>query len=332
MPSCPTDAARTAADVARPDVVRPDVVRPDVVRPDLAHLRRAIAAIERDEAPPDLAAGGLDARSGPGADTASAHLPLGVPQVDAALGGGLLWGGLHEASAAAEHAGVLSAFALGLAARAVMGRRRPLLLVQQDLAPWEAGGLYGPGLAAFGLSPGAVLLVRVRRPQDVMFVMEEGLKCPGLAAVLGEVLAPVLEALTATRRLSLAARGRPVLGLLVRHTAAAEPCAAASRWVLSPLPSPAPDGLGGLGPPRGRVQLVRNRFGPPGAWPLAFAGGTFRLAPEEGLRLPAGGEGLRHDGGDDDRDDAAGSKRGAALSQPQPAAPAHRPARAADVA
>lgn len=314
MPSYPTDAARTAADVARSDVTRPDVTRPDV-----AHLRRAIAAIERDEAPPDLAAGGLNARAGPGA--VSARLPLGVGEVDAALGGGLLWGGLHEASAAAEHAGVLSAFALGLAARAVARRRRPLLLVQQDLAPWEAGGLYGPGLAAFGLAPGAVLLVRVRRPQDVMFVMEEGLKCPGLAAVLGEVLAPVPEALTATRRLSLAARGRGVLALLVRHTAATEPCAAASRWVLSPLPSPAPDGFGGLGPPRGRAHLVRNRFGPPGAWPLAFAGGAFRLAPET--------EGSRHDGRDDD---VSGGGRGAPLSQPQPAAPAHRPARTADVA
>ncbi|QRG06481.1 hypothetical protein EZH22_26650 [Xanthobacter dioxanivorans] len=295
MPSCSTEASRSAADVAR--------------------LRRTIAAIERGEASPDPS-GTFPASEG----GAPARLLLGVPQVDGVLGGGLLWGGLHEASAAAEHAGVLGAFALGLAARAVAQRRRPLLVVQQDLVPWEAGTFYAPGLAAFGLSPGALIVVRVRRPQDVLFVMEEGLKCAGLAAVLGEVCAPLPEALTATRRLSLAARGRGVLGLLVRYAAAPEPCAAASRWVVSPLPSPARDGFGGLGLPRANARLVRNRFGPPGAWPLAFAGGHFRLAPDE--------REARHD----PRDTGSPSLGRPALSRPQPAEPFDGPPRTADVA
>lgn len=301
MPSCPTDASRSAADAAR-------------LRQDLHQdLRRAISAIERGEAPPE-ASGDFPVAGG----ASPARLPLGVAPVDQALGGGLLMGGLHEVSAAAADAGVLGAFVLGLAARAVAARRRPLLLVQQDLVPWEAGAFYAPGLAAFGLCPGAVLVVRVRRPQDVLFVMEEGLKCDGLAAVLGEVASPLPDALTATRRLSLAARGRGVLGLLARHTAAAEPCAAVSRWRLSPLPSPAPDGFGGLGLPRARVRLVRNRFGPPGAWPLAFAGGGFRLAPD--------GE-MRHD-----RRDTGSSTGWPPLPQPQPPAPPDGPRRAADVA
>lgn len=296
MPSRSTDASRSAADVAR-------------LRQG---LRAAISAIERGEAPPG-AAGDFSLGEAP------ARLPLGVAPVDAALGGGLLLGGLHEVSAPASDAGVLGAFALGLAACAVMACRRPLLLVQQDLVPWEAGTFYAPGLAAFGLSPGALLLVRVRRPQDVLYVMEEGLKCAGLAAVLGEVASPLPDALTATRRLSLAARGQGILGLIARHTMACEPCAAVSRWVVSPLPSPAPDGLGGLGVPRARVRLVRNRFGPPGNWPLVFAGGQFHLAPD--------GE-AHHE-----RGDATSSGRsGPALPQPQPAAPGHGSPRTAGVA
>lgn len=300
MPSCPTDSSRSAADVAR--------------------LRRLVAAIERGEAPSGSGAD-FSARE-LAQDPAPARLPLGVGEVDGALGGGLLWGGLHEVSAAAEHAGVLSAFALALAARAVALRRRPLLLVQQELAGWEAGRLHAPGLAAFGLPPGALLVVRVRRPQDVLFVMEEGLRCSGLAAVMGEVCAPLPEALTATRRLSLAARGGGVIGLMARHGTAPEPCAAVSRWVVSPLPSPAPDGFGGLGPPRAAVRLVRNRFGPPGAWPLAFAAGGFRLAPD--------GEGAHHERGDDLRPGPAAGAGQPALSRAQPAAPAHRSPRTAD--
>lgn len=246
------------------------------------------------------------------------RLPLGVAEVDAALGGGLQRGALHEASGAPGEEGALSAFALGLAARAAVAGRRPVLVVQQELAQWEAGGLYGPGLAALGLPPQAVLLVRVRKPQDVLFVMEEGLRCAGLSAVLGELLSPVPEVLTATRRLSLAAREGDRLGLILRHKADPAPCAALTRWRLSPLPSPAPDGFGGLGGPCLRARLVRNRFGPTGAWALAWRAGGFH---------PAGEGGHERDGSERDGYGRDGHGRAqAALSQPVPAAPAHRSA------
>ncbi|WP_454917770.1 ImuA family protein [Xanthobacter sediminis] len=241
------------------------------------------------------------------------RLSLGAGDVDAALGGGLLCGALHEAAGAPGEEGALSAFALGLAARAAARLGRPVLLVRQEMAEWEAGRLYGPGLAALGLPPEALLLVRVRKPQDVLFVMEEGLKCAGLSAVLGEFSSPVPEVLTATRRLALAARGSDRLGLMLRHKADPSPCAALTRWRISARPSPALDGLGGLGAPCFTARLTRNRSGPTGAWPLVFQGGLFRPAP--------GGEDGHERGG-----------AGAALSQPRSAAPSHGPRRAADVA
>lgn len=292
MSSCPTEASRSAADVAR--------------------LRRVIATLERGGRGP---AGPGDF---PGSQADPERLPLGVPEVDAALGGGLVAGALHEASA--PPCGVLAGFALALAARAVAVRRRPLLLVQQDLLLRETGVPSAPGLAAFGLPAGALLLVRVRRPQDVLFVMEEGLRCPGLAAVVGEVCSPLPDALTATRRLSLAAREQGMPGVLARHAARAEPCAAASRWVVSPLPSPAPDGLGGLGLPRVRARLVRNRCGPPGAWSLAFAADGFRLA-REGREHDAASPGSR-----------PSLRPVPALSRPQPAAAGDGSHREEDVA
>ncbi len=256
-------------------------------------------------------AGGADAWGRPAAEPS--RLPLGVREVDAALGGGLSCGALHELAGMPGEEGPLVAFAVGLAARAAAGLRRPVLLACQEVAEWEAGRLYGPGLAALGLPPEALLLVRVRKPQDVLFVMEEGLKCAGLSAVLGEFLSPVPEVLTATRRLALAAQGSPRLGLMLRHKADPSPCAALTRWRISTLPSPAADGFGGLGAPCFLARLTRNRFGPTGEWRLMFDTGVFQPAPGE----------------------RSGHERGrvaAALSEPRLASPAHGSRGTEDVA
>lgn len=279
-----------------------------------------IGADGAQEGPPSEAPGGSAAVSDASGVSSwrplpsePSRLPLGARDVDAALGGGLLSGALHEVAGMPGEEGALSAFALGLAVRAAARRRRPVLLACQEMAEWEAGRLHGPGLAAFGLPPEALLLVRVRKPQDVLFVMEEGLKCDGLSVVLGEFLSPVPEVLTATRRLALAAQGSDRFGLMLRHKADPSPCAALTRWRISALPSPAVDGFGGLGAPAFLVRLTRNRFGPTGAWRLMFRAGGF---------LPvSGGESDHERGG-----------AGAALSQPRFAAPAHGPRRAEGVA
>jgi len=261
----------------------------------LARLRRMIAAMERGAPPPaDPAALWAEAalacapaphlRPPDGAGfcepPAAGLLPLGVAGIDAVLGGGLRCGAIHDARAGTGSAGALSAFALGLAARAQAVRRRPVLFVQQELAAWETGGLYGPGLGYLGLPPEALVLARLSRPQDVLFAMEEGLRCAALSVVLGEFAAPFPDALTATRRLALAARESGGLGFIFIHSAAPTPSVAATRWHVSPLPSPAPDGFGGLGPPRIAVRLVRNRAGRLGIWPLILQAGVFRLAAE----------------------------------------------------
>ncbi|MFG1399627.1 ImuA family protein [Roseixanthobacter pseudopolyaromaticivorans] len=206
-------------------------------------------------------------------------LPLGLPPLDAALGGGLTLGALHEAAAHGPGAeAALTAFALALAARAAFQLSRPVLMVQHELAEREAGSLYAPGLAELGLCGGALVLVRVRKPQDVLFVMEEGLKCGGLSAVLGEVGAPFPEALTATRRLSLAARAHPVFGLLLRQRPDPAACAALSRWVIAPAVSAPRDSYGGLGLPTLEAALMRNRLGPLGRWTLSLDGPAFLSA------------------------------------------------------
>ena len=214
---------------------------------------------------------------------APAPLALGLPPVDAALGGGLALGALHEIAGGGEDAAA-DGFAAALLGRLVAARSRPVL--------WCPAGddLYAPGLCALGLDPGRVILARVGRPADRLWAMEEGLRSPALAGVLGEL--PAL-GLTDGRRLQLAAEAGGTLGLVLqrgrRRAAEDRPSAASSRWRIAAVPSPAgpmeprwgEDGPAPLvGRPCWRIELTRCRGGRPGDWLVEWDDETdrFRLA------------------------------------------------------
>ncbi|HZT51540.1 MAG TPA: hypothetical protein VFA22_06395, partial [Stellaceae bacterium] len=122
-------------------------------------------------------------------------LPFGVPAIDAVLpGGGLARAALHEIrglGAAEEEGAEQAAFLAGILARLEPGRPVLWCLARADL--------HAPGLARMGLAPERLILARAGE-REVLWAMEEGLKCRALAAVVGEVGA--LPA-TASRRLQL---------------------------------------------------------------------------------------------------------------------------------
>lgn len=214
----------------------------------LSQLRRAIGQAETfSEDPPSRA--------------------LGVEAIDAALGGGLQGATLHEVSAAAPvHLGAAAGFALALAARA-RDPHKQTLWISTDFGNLETGALYGPGLDQFGLATERLLVVHVARPVDALFAMEEALKCRALATIIAEF--PDTPDLTATRRLSLAARDGGGIGLLLRHKASSVPSVARTRWQIAAAPS-VPDDFGGLGPTAFTLALTRNRRGPCGNWTLTW--------------------------------------------------------------
>lgn len=116
--------------------------------------------------------------------------------------GGLQRGCLHEfAGEGAE------AFAAILS-----GRLKGPVLWCADML--DASALYPPGLAAFGLDHRRLILVRCRKPREILAAMEDGLRCRALAAVIGEVSSGV--DLTASRRLQLAAENSGVTGFLLK--------------------------------------------------------------------------------------------------------------------
>ncbi len=111
-------------------------------------------------------------------------LPLGIAAIDAALGGGLARGALHEIAAASEaHLAAAAGFALGLAARS----QTHTCWIAEDMALAESGAPYGPGLDAFGLAPERLLTVSAARRGDLLWAMEEALRCRAVGAVIGEL-------------------------------------------------------------------------------------------------------------------------------------------------
>jgi protein ImuA len=202
--------------------------------------------------------------------TEEVSLPIGVSAIDHALGGGLARGSLHEiAPAAPIHFASAYGFALSLAARATKASRTTLL-IQPDFAAAEGGELYGAGLDLFGLSCARLLILRVCRARDALFAMEEALKCHAVAAVIAEMIedAPAAD-LTATRRLSLAARESGGFPLLLRHRVSDIPSAAATRWTIAATSGPR-DAFGGIGRTAFLLSLTKNRRGQCGRWTLTW--------------------------------------------------------------
>ncbi len=192
-------------------------------------------------------------------------LPLGLPVVDTALHGGLALGALHElVPGKPAHLGAAFGFAVAVAAQAV--RRSPTsarhaLFIQTDFAVLEAGKPYGVGLDLYGLPMDRLLFLRASRPIDALWAFEEALKSPALAAVIAELPEQGAAAdLTATRRLSLAARAGGGLGLLLRHRETSWATTATTRWEIATAPSE-PDRFGGFGRTAFDLSLNKNRRG-----------------------------------------------------------------------
>jgi protein ImuA len=196
-----------------------------------------------------------------------APLPFAIPDIDLALGGGLARGALHELSAPREpEIAAVTGFALGLAGL-LPGRAN--LWIAEDMALMESGCAHGPGLDALGLAPERLLTVAAAKPRDVLWAMEEALRCRAVGVVIAELRGGRGDVdLVATRRLSLAAAASGTLGLLLRTAPDAAASAAATRWIVGASASAS---LHGPGPPRFAVQLVRNRRGPLGSWTLEYS-------------------------------------------------------------
>jgi protein ImuA len=143
-----------------------------------------------------------------------------------------------------------------------------ILWVQDQMSQTEAGRPYLPGLTARR----KVLHLTLPRGADVLWAMEEGLRCESLAAVIGEVWgAPSVLDFTATRRLATRAEKGNLPCWLIRRGAVPDLSAARNRWRIASLPSRAhPHDPFAPGDPRWQVELFRSRHAYPGTWVATY--------------------------------------------------------------
>src|SRR5258708_9209285 len=170
----------------------------------------------------------LGVREAAAAGKCGVLLALGNPAIDGALGGGLGCGALHEIAAVREaDVAAASGFALALAVRRAARRGGPIgnswdarkdarvpstvLWIAEDLLLGENGALYGPGLEAIGIAPERLITVAAVRGRDVLWAMEEALRCRAVGMVIGEMRPRGIDQV-ATRRLALPPPARNALG------------------------------------------------------------------------------------------------------------------------
>jgi protein ImuA len=230
-------------------------------------LRARIGALERLSA------------SGAGRGGKNGPLVLGLPAIDTHLpASGLARGALHEIAGMGvdrEQAAIAAAFAGLWLARLPAGA--PILWILRG-ANAGAIDLHAHGLQQQGIDPSRLILVAVRRNDEVLWAMEEGLKAKRLGAVVGELAKLDL---TASRRLQLAAETGGVMAIALRRwrlareaeRESAQPIAAVTRWKIAALPGVS-NAEPGLGVRRWQAELWRCRGAKPGRWLVEVKDGT----------------------------------------------------------
>lgn len=134
--------------------------------------------------------------------------------------------------------------------------------------------IFPPALISFGIAPDKIIFVDLKKEKEILWAMEEALKCDGLAAVVGEL--PELSFM-ASRRLQLAVEKSRVTGFILRQNfRSLNTNACVTRWKITPLASQLATGMPGVGFPRWKVELLKVRNGKPGNWQVEWAAGRFR--------------------------------------------------------
>jgi protein ImuA len=204
---------------------------------------------------------------------------------------GLPLGAIHQIRMPADAAAAALGFLAAIMACQLGASPGAVLWVTSRAAAQETGGLYAPGLAAFGLDPGRLVHVRSDRIEDGLWALEESLDCRGIAAVVGEFGDKGRRIdVTAGRRLGLRAQKAGIPVFLLTPTGTPACLAAATRWRVAPCPSASATYPLAPGRPAFRIARERNREGPTAAFDLEWMPDDrrFRLAaPDTRPRVAA---------------------------------------------
>jgi protein ImuA len=177
-------------------------------------------------------------------------------------------GSVHEfLYTTAEDAAVTGGFIAGVLATLMQNGRATIWI-------GSSCKIFPPALKSFGIAPDKIIFIDLKKEKEMLWAIEEALRCNGLAAVIGEVQEL---SFIASRRLQLAVEQSRVTGFIVhRNPAKSNATACMARWKITSLPSELEDNMPGVGFPRWNVELLKVRNGKPGSWQIEFREGRFR--------------------------------------------------------
>lgn len=134
--------------------------------------------------------------------------------------------------------------------------------------------IFPPALKLFGIPPEKIIFIHLKKEKEILWAMEEALKCESLTAVIGELRELNF---TASRRLQLAVEKSQVTGFILRdNPRSLNTTACVTRWKITSLPSELPNDMPGVGFPKWEVELLKVRNGKPGKWEIEFTEGRLR--------------------------------------------------------
>lgn len=152
-----------------------------------------------------------------------------------------------------------------------------LLWVQEERAIKQQGRPF-----IHGLPPSlrhSIIHVTAASAKDALWAMEEGLRCPSLLGVIGEITGdPAALDFTASRRLAVACERHGVPAFLIRFNGTPNLSGARERWRVHSAPSYQNHwNSKAAGTAVLSAQLFRSRSVAPGAWDFSYDGKANRL-------------------------------------------------------
>lgn len=196
---------------------------------------------------------------------------LGLGLIEHAFPNGIFaTGAIHEFEYIhAEEAAASFGFISALLSKLLIDNRPCLWVCQRRT-------LFPLSTKKYNIPPDRLIFVETATDQEALWVMEEALKCDGLAVVVAEI--PRLT-FAQSRRLQLAVEKTKVTGLLLRSAHRPDTLATIAKWHITPLPGINPDGFPGVGFPQWSVALTKIRNGKPGTWKVAWLPDGFQVSP-----------------------------------------------------
>lgn len=172
-----------------------------------------------------------------------------------------------------QHLAATKGFIAGIVAQ-LLGEKGVIVWVAKQPA------VFPPAMNYYKLKAEQLIFIQLNKDADLLWVMEEALKCKGITAVIGE---PGKMDFTASRKLQLAVEKSAVTGFVIREAPKKlQPTACIARWHIHSLPSlQAEHGMPGIGYPRWEVVLEKVRNGKPGKWEVEWKNQEFTIAEAE---------------------------------------------------